>query len=35
MVIAAKKKLFTVDEYYEMAGVGILTESDRVELIEG
>lgn len=35
MVIAAKKKLFTVDEYYEMARVGILTESDRVELIEG
>ncbi len=35
MVISAKKKLFTVDEYYEMARVGILTESDRVELIEG
>ena len=35
MVIPAKKKLFTVDEYYEMARVGILTESDRVELIEG
>ena len=35
MVTAAKKKLFTVDEYYEMARVGILTETDRVELIEG
>ena len=35
MVIGAKKKLFTVDEYYEMARAGILTESDRVELIEG
>ena len=35
MVISAKKKLFTVDEYYEMARVGILTEADRVELIEG
>ncbi len=35
MVTAAKKKLFTVDEYYEMARVGILTESERVELIEG
>ena len=35
MVIATKKKLFTVDEYYEMARVGILTEADRVELIEG
>ena len=29
MVTAAKKKLFTVDEYYEMARVGILTESDH------
>ena len=35
MVIATKKKLFNVDEYYEMARVGILTEADRVELIEG
>ncbi|HYR84141.1 MAG TPA: Uma2 family endonuclease [Terriglobia bacterium] len=29
------KKLFTVDEYYRMAAAGILTEDDRVELIEG
>jgi Uma2 family endonuclease len=29
------KKLFTVDEYYRMADAGILTENDRVELIEG
>lgn len=26
---------FTVDEYYQMAAAGILTEDDRVELIEG
>jgi len=29
------KKLFTVDEYYQMVDVGILNERDRVELIEG
>jgi Uma2 family endonuclease len=29
------KKLFTVDEYYRMAEVGILNEDSRVELIEG
>ena len=35
MVTEAKKKLFTVDEYYAMGRVGILAETDRVELIEG
>ena len=35
MQIEAAKKLFTVDEYYRMAEVGILNPSDRVELIEG
>jgi Uma2 family endonuclease len=29
------KKLFTVDEYYKMLDAGILSENDRVELIEG
>jgi Uma2 family endonuclease len=29
------KKLFTVDEYYKMAEVGIFDEDSRVELIEG
>ncbi len=28
-------RAFTVDEYYRMADAGILTEDDRVELIEG
>ena len=35
MQIEAAKKLFTVDDYYKMAAVGILTPQDRVELIDG
>lgn len=32
---AAPRRLLTVDEYHRMGEVGILTEDDRVELIEG
>jgi Uma2 family endonuclease len=35
MRIDIAKKLFTVDEYYRMAEVGILGREDRVELIDG
>ena len=35
MQIEATKKLFTVDEYYRMAEVGILKPEDRGELIDG
>ena len=33
--IDVRRRRFTVEEYYRMAEVGILTESERVELIEG
>jgi hypothetical protein len=32
---AAQRRLLTVDEYHRMGDAGILTEDDRVELIEG
>src|SRR2546422_9593555 len=35
MAVALTKRRFTVDEYHRMAEVGILTEKDRVELIDG
>ena len=32
---ATPRRLLTVDEYHRMGEAGILTEDDRVELIEG
>lgn len=35
MALQVARRLFTVDEYYQMAAAGILHEDDRVELIAG
>jgi Uma2 family endonuclease len=35
MAVSVPKRLFTVDEYYEMARVGILKPGERVELLDG
>jgi len=35
VVVAPARRLFTIDDYYRMAGVGILGDDDRVELLEG
>ncbi len=35
MAVDVKRRLFTVGEYHRMGEAGILTEDDRVELLEG
>src|SRR5215210_6909803 len=35
MAVSVPRRLFTVDEYYEMARVGILKPEERVELLDG
>ncbi len=35
MSVQLARRLFTVEEYHQMTRAGILTEDDRVELIEG
>jgi Uma2 family endonuclease len=35
MAVPVPKRLFTVEEYYEMARVGILKPDERVELLDG
>ncbi len=35
MAVELKTRRFTIDEYYRMAEAGILSEDDRVELIQG
>ena len=35
MAVPVPKRLFTVDEYYEMARVGILKPDEHVELLDG
>lgn len=35
MAVSAPRRTFSVDDYYRMAEAGILSEDDRVELVEG
>lgn len=35
MSVQLLRRLFTVDDYYKMLEVGVLTENERVELIRG
>lgn len=34
-MVSTNAKLWTVDDYHRMVEAGILTESDRVELLDG
>jgi Uma2 family endonuclease len=35
MSVQIERRTFSVDDYYRMVEVGLLTEGERVELIEG
>jgi Uma2 family endonuclease len=35
MVLQLSRRLFTIDEYHQMAQAGVLHEDDRVELLDG
>ncbi len=35
MAVQLQRRTFTVDEYHQMIDAGVLTEDDRVELLEG
>lgn len=35
MTVQLKRRSFTVEEYYKLAEVGIIKDSDKVELING
>lgn len=35
MTVQVQRRTFTVDEYHQMIDAGVLTEDDRVELLEG
>jgi Uma2 family endonuclease len=35
MTVQLSRKLFTIEQYHQLAEIGILKSSDRVELING